>query len=89
VTAFFATAQGEPVTPRFLASRDGESFADVQRVRAVERAHIAPPHAGDANRQTQVDYTVLLPEDTRRIKIVWARQMALDRLEIEHAGAAR
>jgi len=89
VTAFFAVSQGDPAAPRFLASRDGQSFAEVQKVRAVERIHIAPPHAGDANRQTQVDYTVPLPEGTRRIKVVWARQMALDRLEIEHAGSVQ
>ncbi|MDX9868069.1 MAG: hypothetical protein RBT78_09110 [Kiritimatiellia bacterium] len=89
VTAFFAAAQGGPSAPRFLAARDGQAFAEVTRVRAVERAHIAPPHAGDANRQTQADYTVALPEGTRRFKVVWTRQMALDRVEIEHAGAAR
>ncbi|OQC19619.1 MAG: hypothetical protein BWX70_03312 [Verrucomicrobia bacterium ADurb.Bin070] len=89
VTAFFAVSQGAPTAPRFLASRDGQSFAEVPHVRAVERAHIAPPHAGDANRQTQVDYVVALPEGTRRVKMVWTRQMALDRVEIEHAGAVR
>ena len=35
VTAFFAVSQGEPAAPRFLASRDGQSFAEVDRKSVV------------------------------------------------------
>jgi beta-mannanase len=83
VTAFFAAALGAPAAPVFLASADGQTFAEAKRVTCVERAHIAPPHAGDKARQTQADYTVALPKGTRHLKIVWTRQMALDRVEIE------
>ena len=85
VTAFFLAALGAPSAPVFLASADGTAFAEVKAVKAAEFAHIAPPHAGDKNRQTQVDYTVALPAGARHLKIAWTRQMTLDRVEVEMA----
>jgi hypothetical protein len=83
VTAFFTAALGGPTAPVFMASSDGQTFTEVKGGHSVERAHIAPPHAGDKTRQTQVDYTVALPAGTSHLKIVWTRQMAVDRVEIE------
>ena len=56
---------------------------DPRVVDAAERVHVAPPKGDSKIRQTQVDYKVALPGGTRHLKIVWSRQMALDRVEIE------
>jgi len=86
VTAFFAPAQGPVVDPAFLVSSDGQTFAPALPVSRAEQAHVAPPHRGSQHRQTQVDYTLTPPAGTRRMKIVWSVPMALDRVEIYHAG---
>ncbi len=87
VTAFFAAAQGPVRDPLFLASADGADLAPVEAARREERAHLAPPHADGRHRQTQADYTIRLPPGTRHLKILWRGAMALDRVELRHAGS--
>lgn len=76
-------ALGAVTAPVLMASADGTSFVPVIKVDAAERVHVAPPKGDSKIRQTQVDYKVTLPGGTRHLKIVWSRQMALDRVEIE------
>ena len=70
----------------FLASADGAAYAPVLASRRTERAYVAPPHRGEQYRQTQVDYLFAPPTGTRHVKVVWAADMALDRVEILHPG---
>lgn len=86
VTAFFTTAKGPVRDPAFLASADGAAYAPVLASRRTERAYVAPPHRGEQYRQTQVDYLFAPPTGTRHVKVVWAADMALDRVEILHPG---
>jgi hypothetical protein len=83
VTAFNQSGSASELL--FQASSDGQRFAGVSAAR-VERRHIAPPHADSKKPQTQVDYVVTPPTGTRHMKLVWARPMTLDRVEISHPG---
>jgi hypothetical protein len=83
VTAFFQA--GNVCDPVFLVSADGATFTAAAAAR-TERRHIAPPHADSKRPQTQVDYVVTPPTETRHMKLVWAGPMALDRVEIVHPG---
>ena len=89
ITTFFTTSLGPITDPAFLASPDGRQWTPVPPAKRQERQHIAPPIGGAARAkysQTQVDYVVPLPSGTRHLKIVWTRQMAIDRVAITHAG---
>lgn len=89
VTAFFQPSLGPVADPVFAAAGHDQNFLELRTAGAVtrvERAHGAPPHRGDQYRQTQVDYGVTPPPGTRHLKILWRAPMALDRVEIDHAG---
>jgi hypothetical protein len=85
VTAFFPA--GSVVDPKFQISTDGMTYTAASAVR-TERKFVAPPHAGSEQLKTQVDYVVVPQTEIHHVKIVWSGPMALDRVEIAHAGTA-
>jgi len=82
-TAFFST--GQVRDPVFSFSADGAAFAAVTPLRA-ERPLQAIPKGDPKKRQVQVTFTLAPPAGMRHVMIAWPGPMALDRVEIEHAG---
>jgi ribosomal protein S28E/S33 len=83
VTAFFTL--GQVNAPVFSFSSDGAAYAAVTPQRA-ERPLQAIPKGDPKKRQVLVTYTLAPPAGMRQAKLAWSGPMALDRVEIEHAG---